>query len=61
MDSERSHVRQMVGSVIVALVIAAIVVAVVTAKIGPGKGDEDHGGKGKHEQTDDSGRGSGED
>jgi hypothetical protein len=55
MSQERSHARQMVGSVLVALVIAAIVVAVVTAKIGPGNGKEDHGGKGRQEQSGGSG------
>ena len=62
MDSERSRAAQMVGSLLVALDIAAIVIAIVVAKIGPNNGlDEDHGGKGKQEQTDNSGRGSGED
>ena len=62
MDGERSHAAQMVGSLLVALAIAAIVIAVVTAKIGPNNGlTDDHGGKGKQEQTDNSGRGSGED
>jgi hypothetical protein len=50
----------MVGSLLVALAIAAIVIAIVTAKIGPDNGlKDDHGGKDKQEQTDDSGRGSG--
>jgi hypothetical protein len=61
MEGERSHTAQMVGSLLVALAIAAIVIAVVTAKIGPNNGLDDHGGEGKQEQTDNSGRGSGED
>jgi hypothetical protein len=61
MGSGRSHAAQMVGSLLVALAIAAIVIAIVTAKIGPGNGlKDDRGGKGKQEQTDSSGRGSGE-
>ena len=59
MASERSHAAQMVGSLLVALAIAAIVIAIVTAKIGPDNGLKDDGGKGKQEQTDNSGRGSG--
>ena len=53
MGSERSHTAQMVGSLAIA--------AIVTAKIGADNGlKDDHGGKGKQEQTDNSGHGSGE-
>jgi hypothetical protein len=44
--TERSHTRQVIGSL---LVIVVVVILVATAKLGPGSGDDsggDHGGKG---------------
>ena len=50
---------QLIGSIMVALAIVAVTIALVTAKLGPNAEDDDgaHSGKGKTEQTDNSGKG----
>jgi hypothetical protein len=47
--------RQVLGSIVVAIAIVAVTIAIVTAKLGP-NAEDDHGGKGKTEQSDKSGK-----
>jgi hypothetical protein len=53
---------QLIGSIMVALAIVAVTIALVTAKLGPNaeedSGGSGHSGKGKTEQSDNSGKGS---
>jgi hypothetical protein len=51
----QSHIRQMVGSLIVAVLIVLVTIALVTAKLGP---DGDRRRDEREEEEDNSGRGS---
>jgi hypothetical protein len=50
--------RQVLGSILVALAIVIVTNAIVTAKLGP-NAEGDHGGGGKTQQEDHSGKGGG--
>ena len=52
-DESRSHMGQMIGSLLVALVIVGLTIALVTAKLGPGGGDD---GRERDRREDNSGR-----
>lgn len=52
-----SNVRQMIGSLVVAVLIVVVVIALVTARIGPGESGR-HGGDERQQDQDNSGPGS---
>lgn len=48
--SRRAELAQIVGALLAAAVIVAVTIAVVTAKIGPGREDDDGRGRGGDRQ-----------